>query len=244
MIKIAVCDDDPICREQILSFLKRYSESYKDENFSFSAFASGKQMLDYIEERGDFDIYLLDVIMPEMNGIETGVRLRNVDMQGKIIYLTSSPEYGVDSYLAKAFNYLLKPVTADKLTEVVSQATELVRKEKQKCIIVHTRDELVKIPFDSILYAELVKRSIVYHLTDGSSVETVTLRVPFAEAMISLLKDDRFLLCGASLAVNLFHVTSVEKDALVLKNIRIYMPKKACSNIRSAWLDFWMKNGG
>ena len=69
--------------------------------------------MDAAEKLGGFDIYILDILMPGMDGIELGVRLRELGYDGSIIYLTSSTDFAIDSYKAEASNYILKPVIPD-----------------------------------------------------------------------------------------------------------------------------------
>ncbi len=245
MIRIAICDDDSAHREKISSYIGEYAESRKDTSIVYSTFFSPKQLLNAALEYDGFDIYILDVLMPEMSGIELGVELRKTDVDGKIIYLTSTPEFGVDSYLASAFFYLLKPVDKDKLFDVIDRAVEAVRNRKGKSIMVKSRDKLYKISFDDILYVELNRRSLIFFLSNGTQIKSVTVRTTFAEAVEVLLRDERFFVCGASLAINLYHVIAVEREAVVFKkDERMYCPRSACPAIRSAWFDFWLKNGG
>ncbi len=245
MVKIAICDDEEEYRNTALNYVGEYAERTGDEGILISSFFSGKQLLNAVEEYGSFDIYILDVVMPNMSGIDLGLELRKRDPDGKIIYLTCTPEYGANSYLTGAFFYLLKPVDKGKLFEVLKAAIERVRERKQKRILVKTSEQTTMLSYDDILYVELSRRSLEWSLLDGKKLRSTTVRAPFAELVGGLLKDDRFFICGASLAVNLYHVISVEKDGVVFKNKKkLYASKTACAAIRSKWLDFWLKYGG
>lgn len=83
------------------------------------SFQSGYELLDAVERSGSFDLYLLDIVMPEQNGIEVGLSIRKLDGLGLIVYLTTSPDYAVDSYLTNAFHYLLKPVRWEQMVSVL-----------------------------------------------------------------------------------------------------------------------------
>ncbi|MBQ4630124.1 MAG: response regulator, partial [Clostridia bacterium] len=105
-MKIAVCDDDMICRSQIISLLNEYIKQNPGRNIIVSEFANAENLLDAISKGCEFDAFILDVVMPGMNGIELGVELRRQGVKGKIIYLTSNDEFAIDSYKAKATNYI------------------------------------------------------------------------------------------------------------------------------------------
>ena len=100
-MKIAVCDDEEVCRAQIIEILNDYIAQNKDKNISFSVFKHAEELLDTIRKSGWFDIYILDIVMPDITGIELGVELRSAGCDGKIIYLTSSEEYAIDGKLAE-----------------------------------------------------------------------------------------------------------------------------------------------
>lgn len=184
-MKIAICDDEALCREQVMELAQAYTQENNHLHLSVSVFPCGEDLLDAAGKVGGFELYILDILMPGMNGIKLGVLLREAGYDGKIIYLTASREYAIDSFKARPFDYLLKPV----------------------------------------------KRDAFFSALD--------------EAMQELLQDSRFFLCGKSITANLHHITMVEKDAVVFKDgTRVYLPKKACNDARSAWNDFWLNGEG
>lgn len=240
-MKIAICDDEALCRSQVLKLTKEYALENNHLNISFSAFSNAEDLLEAAGKVGGFELYILDILMPGMNGIKLGVSLREAGFDGKIIYLTSSEEYAIDSFKARPFDYLLKPVKRDALFSALGEALRSVSQQKETGVIVRTKDNSVRLSLDSILYAELRQRSIVYHLTGGKTVETVQIRTTFSEAIQELLQDSRFVLCGKSIAANLHHITMVDKDAVAFRDgTKVYLPKKACIEVRSAWNDFWL----
>ena len=241
MIKIAICDDE----RESLDSLKRQLEDYFSDNsrsaVKISVFSSAQELLNVAETDG-FDIYIFDIIMPGMNGIDLGIQLRRSGDNGIIIYLTYSPEYAVDSYEADAFFYLLKPVDTKKLRDVINRAVQSLDNIKKNGIVVKTSDGEIFLPYDRIMYAELKARSVHYALSDGSYVNGLSLRVPFKRACAELTKDRRFVICGASFCINLSFVTSLGKSYVTLKNgSHILLPKKAVENMNSLWLDFWLE---
>ena len=227
MSKIAVCDDREEERAALGAMLREYSGSCP--GLSISVFSSGQQLL--LSEGGsDFDLYILDVIMPEMSGIELGIRLRELGCRGTIIYLTVSPDFAVDSYDARAFHYLLKPVKSTRLFEVLDQALEEAEQKKAACVTVKT----------------LVNHTARYHLSNRETIDSVTLRRSFRSELDALLRHPEFVLCGASFAVNLRYVTEVNKSTLRLQgalpdSIRIPMPRGIAVGLRQQWEDYWLK---
>lgn len=245
MIRLAFCDDEAEQREAVGCLLREYAAARSDLAVKLSVFSSGQDLLAAAEECGGFDLYVLDIVMPGLNGIELGMRLRELNSGGAIIYLTVSPEYAVDSYAARAFYYLTKPTESEKLFSVLDQAVAALEKKKAACVAVRTRDGLRRVRLDEIVYAELVGRTVRYCLADGTSLESVTVRGPFQEAAAPLLADQRFFLCGASFAVNFFYVTAVEQGFLRLDGgARIPLARGRAALARQRWSDYWLNGSG
>lgn len=232
-MKIAICDDEPQNLRQVQDILQKDWKKRSD----IRTFSDGQTLLEEAEKIGGFDVYILDVVMPGMDGIALGKQLRAQGFTGKIIYLTSSQEYAVDSYRVKAYNYLLKPVDPKALCDTLDEIYEL---QGEKYLIVKTKESSMRLSLENILYVQLLKRAAVYHMADGRTVQSVTLRVPFPEAMKELLADPRFVMCSQSLAANLQHLTMVETEALVFRDTeRVYLGVKNCRELRPRWADYW-----
>lgn len=245
MIKLAVCDDEAEQREAIGNLLREYAASRPSPAIKISIFSSGQDLLAAAEECGGFDLYVLDIVMPGLSGIELGVRLRELYADGTIIYLTISPEYAVDSYAARAFYYLMKPAEPDKLFPVLDQAVAALEKKRAACVAVRTKNGLERVRLDEIVYAELTGRTVRYHLADGSSLDSLTVRSPFQEEAAPLLADQRFFLCGASFAVNLFYVTAVEKGFLRMDGgARVPLARGLAAQAKRRWSDYWLNAPG
>lgn len=112
-MQIALCDDEKTYHEKIKELIREYKQIHSDRTLLLSSFSSGKELINHVDEYGGFDLYILDCIMPEMNGIELGTALRMRDDAAILFYLTTSPDFALDSYRVDAFDYLLKPVDRD-----------------------------------------------------------------------------------------------------------------------------------
>lgn len=236
-MKIAICDDEKKCLENALSAAEKYSKQRK--SIDIEAFSHAEDLISACEKTGGYDIYILDVVMPDMNGIQLGEKLRELDLDGKIIYLTSSEEYSLDAFKVKAFDYLVKPINDEVFFKAIDDAAEQIAEKKDKHILVKAKERSIKLTYDSIMYAELTKRSIYYYLTKGKTVESVTLRMPFTEACAKLLDDRRFFMCSQSVLVNLDHITEVESDAVIFDDTyKLFLSEKICRKLRSAWTEF------
>lgn len=244
-MKLALCEDEVVQRSIAAMLLHEYLEDRPGVKGKVFEYASGPELLEALETEERFDLYLLDVVMPEMTGIELGLQLRKRDGDAVIIYLTVSPEYAVSAYETQAFGYLIKPVDRERLYQVLDRAIGSMEKRKGACISVKTRNGLQRVPLDEILYAELADRAMRYHVAGGETVDSVTLRGSFQAAAAPMLEDSRFVQCGASFVVNLYYVAVVEKSSLRLTTgERVPLPRGSAAEAKRRWQGYWFPDSG
>ena len=240
MLRIALCDDDPEQCAALCLMMKDFARQHPQLAVKLSVFSSPWQLLAE-EEEAPFEIFLLDVMMPELSGIQLGTKLREMGSRAAIIYLTVSPEYALDSYEVDAFHYLIKPVQPSRLFSVLDKAVQSLERQREASVTVKTKAGLFLARLDQIVYVELSGRVALYHLSDGACLESVTLRGSFQEETAPLLAHTRFFHCGASFVVNLFYVAAVEKRFLLLDGGRqIPLPRSLAAQARQRWSDFWL----
>ena len=109
MIQIAFCDDDQTVLDQLSALLEKY-RAQRCVQIQCTAFHSPLDLLAEIEKGTRYDILFLDVIMPAENGITAAKEIRQYDNVVKIIFLTSSAEFAVESYVVGAYFYQIKPI--------------------------------------------------------------------------------------------------------------------------------------
>ena len=125
MIRLTFCDDSILQRKAIEEWLRIYSAT-KGITIEGVPFSTGTDLLATVENGASFDIYILDVIMPELKGTEVAARLREHDSKGQIIFLSSTSAFDEESHAVSPVGYLIKPITADQLYNMLDKAiTEL-----------------------------------------------------------------------------------------------------------------------
>ena len=240
MLRIAVCDDEEKQLDQTAALLHTYLRSHPSLDGQVETFRSGSALLARAEGAGGFDLYVLDILMPELSGIDTGRRLRALGEGGEIVYLTSSNDFAADSYDVRAFFYLLKPVEKRKLFQVLDGAVEKLEQRRSSAVVVTTADGPRRILLERIRYVERMGRRMHYDCTDGP-VDSQSIRTPFREAAASLLADRRFFLCGASFVLNFQHVTGVEgRTALFDNGQTVLLPRTVATDFKKSWGNYWL----
>lgn len=241
MLRFALCDDEEKQLKQTVCLVEDYLRSRPSLHGQVETFQSGSTLLARVEEAGGFDLYVLDILMPELSGIDTGRRLRALGKGGEIIYLTSSNDFAADSYDVRAFFYLLKPVNEEKLFHVLDAAVENLSRRRSSAVVVTTVDGPRRILLERIRYVERVGRYMRYYCTD-TTIDSQTIRVSFREAVASLLTDRRFFLCGASFLLNFQHVTGVNGQTALLDNSQaVILPRTSATEFKKAWGNYWLE---
>ena len=145
-LKIAIVDDDELFRQKIETIIR---ENIHGKLF-LKTYSRPENLLD--GEEAKFDIYILDIEMPGMNGVELSYRIRQKDKRGEIIFLTSYQKYAIQGYTARAYAYLLKEETENKLLPVIEKVAEAIREKSRKVYVIETSSSLEKLVFDEIIY--------------------------------------------------------------------------------------------
>ncbi len=241
MYKFAICDDDAAALSATRAVLTGYLARRPALSVRHTAFHTGAALLDAVADGETFDLYILDVLMPGLNGIAVGKALRDLSAQGEIVYLTASPDFAVASYQTEALSYLLKPVEPEAFCQVCDKAVALFQRRRAEGVTVATKDGLRRLPFDEILYAERAGRIARYFLLGGATVDSRALRGSFAGAIAPLLTDRRFFRCGASFVLNLHQIQGVDADAALFPGgLRVPLSRALQRETKQAWLNYWL----
>lgn len=233
MLHIALIDDSElqleISRQIVEDCLEQYSLAGE-----VSCFSAGMDLYKAVKQGTLFDLFIMDIIMPDISGIELASHLRNMGANGHIVFLSSSQEYAVQSYDVKASYYLLKPIDREKFMRVLSSnLLELTEQQRDERISVNAESGVVQIRRDEILYVMADDRRPCYVLTGGRRVRGKALRGKFRDAVAPLLQDPRFTECGLSCVVRLSAIDAADETGLLLRDgSTLYLSGTAASEIR------------
>lgn len=176
MLKIGICDDSKIfliCAEKLI---RKWSDERRIPIKIYTFNNGDKLVAANTEER--LDIIFLDIIMPLLNGMDAARELRQRDKSVKIIFLTSSPEFALESYEVKAQGYVLKPIAYDKLKELLDECAQSFA-EEPKNMVIKTVTGYQKLYFHEIEYAEAQNKRVFFHLRSGRQYHRVCRTISF-----------------------------------------------------------------
>ncbi len=236
MLAVAVCDDEVMENIQIC---KKIQEVLAEMHIPCTVrrFHSGEELLQSSEQ---FDLIFLDIIMQDMDGMETAKLCREKSLGKILIFLSSSREYVFESYEVEAFWYLVKPVDEKKLKHVLQRAVEKGKQKEQGFIIVNKEREKKKLFLEDIYYFEVRGRKISVHGKDDIFI--------YYEQLGSIEKtlcDKEFFRCHKSFLVNLRHISGYNRQEAVLDNgERILISRRRYPDFCEKMLCYMKRNGG
>lgn len=243
MLEIAICDDDNFENVLISTYMRNYQKAHTDLDINITTFYSSSNLWDAIESGKDYDIYLLDILMPDISGLDLGKKLRDSSRKGVIIYLTGSKEYALDAFAVFALQYLVKPIVYDTFCSAIDLALESLQPVVSNSFPVNTSGGTFKVRYASITYIECIRHILQFHLKDDDTVTSRNIRVPFESAVAPILEDSRFIRIHQSYIVNMTHVKQLTPSSFILDDLtELPISKNKYSEIKSIYLDHIQQN--
>lgn len=235
MIKIALCDDDRSILQQLSIYLDRYRVA-KNREIEYFAFQSPLELLAEIDRGKRFDLLFLDVLMPGENGIDTAAEIRKIDSAIKIIFLTSSAEYAVQSYTVEAYFYQLKPIWEDAFVRLMDSVLAVCEKEQTDSLILRCKNGITRIELRQLEYCEVIHRTLFIHLTTGKVLESVGSLDDLSRQLSSY---GNFLRPHRSFLINLDHVRTLSYQGILMSCMsEIPIPRGKYNDVKNAFLEY------
>jgi DNA-binding LytR/AlgR family response regulator len=198
------------------------------------SFQNATELLASMDSR-DYDLLLLDMLMPGINGMEAAREIRERNSRVQIVFLTSSPEYAVESYSVRAYYYILKPISEEKLFPILDRLTDDFKKPED-ALLIKTHSSISSLPYGKIEYIEVSAKKLYFFLTDGSTREVTGKLADYEQA---LLKRPGFMKVHRSYLVNLQWVKELRQGELITTSQkRVPVSRAAYPQVRTAYTQF------
>ena len=203
MIRIAMVEDEAAVREQLQGYIQRYTRQYGTE-FAVTEFSDGVEILDAY--RPVYDIVLLDVEMKHLDGMETARRIRELDRDVVLLFITNMAQYAIKGYAVGALDYVLKPVPYFAFSQQLQKAEEKLRRRARHYLAVPVEGGLRRLDTAQIYYMESEGHRVHFYTEEGEFSAPGALKI-FEEK----LADLPFARCNSGYLVNLAQVKSVQQ---------------------------------
>lgn len=231
MLQIAIVENEEESAKLLADHLNLYQKEEK-VSFKINFFSNG---MDFIEEyKPVYDIVFMDIEMPHMDGLTATKKLREIDENVKLVFVTFLAQYAIKGYEVNAIDYIVKPIKYANLAIVMRKAIELI-KRSDSFITVSSGDHGVKrLDVNDIIYLEVFNNNVVYHTSGGDIVVRETL----ANAEKALLGYG-FSRCHRGYTVNLRYVTDVVQNEVMIGDKMLIISRHKKKEFLSDLTEFW-----
>lgn len=234
-MRIAACDDDAVFLKELSVLLNQYGEE-NHCNIEYKKYTNPLELVTQIERGVHFDAILLDVFMPGINGIQCARDIRSFDNFVKIIFLTSSTEFAVESYSVRAYQYLLKPIQKENLFFTLKLLEKEAETVEKNILVFKSKMGITKIALSKLEYCEVMNRKIILHLTNGEECEC-NLRINELEEKLKIY--GMFLKPHRSFLVNMDYIQTLATHSIIMEcGVKIPVPREKYTKIKQVYMEY------
>lgn len=221
MIRVGIVEDDARARKLLADYFATYQEQ-EGESFSIEMFSDGVDIVSRYQPR--FDLLLLDIEMPQLDGMTAAKRIRAVDDAVVIVFVTNSPQHAISGYQVGALSYLLKPLPYFSFAQEIKRSIAMVHRRSEHDVVIPMGTTVRRFEARGIIYIESVRHRITIHTVEEPISFTGALKD--IEAVVA---DYGFFRSNNSYLVNLEHVMGVDDQDAVMSDgtrLRISRPRR------------------
>ncbi len=208
MFTVAIVEDEIDAARRLEACLARYSQDHPDVRFDVTVFSEPTGFLDAY--RPVWDIVFMDIEMPNMDGMSAARRLRVLDEQVILIFVTNMAQFAAKGYEVDALDYVIKPFSYNDFERKLRRAVA-IRGEESASVMIMQRARTQRVLLRDIEYIEVKNHNLLYHTERGILTGTGTL-----QDVEDKLRDRGFLRCNKAFVVNGRHVVAVKGNELTL----------------------------
>jgi len=206
-------------------------------------FEKGADALAHIRTNAKVDLCFLDIIMPEMTGIELARNIRKMEhAEGKkacdIVFLTASNDFACESFEVNAFSYLLKPPEPQKVASIFHEITSAKKESDISGIPISTKGITKFLYFRDVSYIEVINYKVYFHLNDRDHISIVS---PLGAIMPQIMEDKRFAQCHRSFVVNMDGINKIMGNTLILYSGKQIPISKTYADFCDNYIEYLIK---
>ena len=209
MIRLAIVEDEDLYANQLVEYIRKY-ELESGEQFKIERFRDGDEIAE--EYKGDYDIILMDIQMQFMDGMTAAEKIRELDSEVIIMFITNMTNYAIRGYQVDALDYVVKPVEYFSFCKKIEKAIGKVDRKKTPAITIRIQSGVMKLKANDIYYIESEGHNLFYVTKKG----TYKSRAKMKEAEDALVQYG-FFRSNKSYLVNMQYVEGVSDGCCMIQ---------------------------
>lgn len=225
-MKIAICDDS----YQDALTLKSLFKGLHNTTIYLSA---GEVLADIENNKKKYDLYLLDIYMEVMNGIDLAQRIRKWDENAMLCFISSSDAFYREAYDLYAVQYLIKPLEEADLNKLIERVSLQIARNRALSLQYKWRGQMGAIPYNRILFISSRGHMVYIQCKDGTVQECKGKLNEIAEQVCG----DILFRCHQSFIVNMYYVSSLDGNELILSDYQIPISRRYIADIKKKYYE-------
>ena len=230
MIRVAIVEDEAEIREQLMGYVQRYTRQYGTA-FEVKTFADGLEILE--DYRPAYDLILLDIEMKHLDGMETARRIRELDPDVMLVFITNMAQYAIKGYAVGALDYVLKPVPYFAFSQQLQKVEEQLRRRTRHYLAVPVEGGLRRLDTSCIYYIESEGHRVHFYTEEGDFAAPGALK-----ALEEKLADRPFARCNSGYLVNLAQVQAVQQNTVEVGPYELQVSRPKRKSFLAALTDY------
>lgn len=230
VIRVAIVEDEAEIREQLMGYVQRYTRQYGTA-FEVKTFADGLEILE--DYRPAYDLILLDIEMKHLDGMETARRIRELDPEVMLVFITNMAQYAIKGYAVGALDYVLKPVPYFAFSQQLQKVEEQLRRRTRHYLAVPVEGGLRRLDTSRIYYIESEGHRVHFYTEEGDFAAPGALK-----ALEEKLADRPFARCNSGYLVNLAQVQAVQQNTVEVGPYELQVSRPKRKSFLAALTDY------
>lgn len=231
MLRIAIVEDETNYQEQLIEYIQKYEED-RSEVIEIESFSDGDEFISHYHAQ--FDIILMDVQMPLMDGMTAAEEIRKIDAEVVIIFITNMAQYAIKGYAVDALDYVLKPISYFPFSERLNRAIDRMKKRESNFLTVKLKGGVRRLNISDIYYVESQKHKLVFCTKEGELTTTGTMK-----ELENELSDFPFFRGHKSFLFNLEHVDGMNDSYAIVNGEELPVSRPKRKVFLEALANYW-----
>ena len=237
MYRIAVCDDEKTEVLKTREMLNNYKKAHPELDFEIGVFENADKLLLKVREDYAPDLILMDIYMKGKTGVEAAEELHKMGNKSRVLFLTTSKNHALEAFQVDAVQYLVKPVSEEKLFSMLDKQIEILDYEKQKYVTLEIDNRTYRVMVRDIVYCESQRKRQYLHMTDGTQF---CVHMPMTRLEELFLPYTGIIRIGKWYIINISHVKSLDSQAVQMDNgQKLYLSRGAYQSLRKQYINYY-----